>query len=131
MLLQEATEPANVERLAARTGMARVAGAGRAVARLSEPPPVALAEWTRPRVSRHAFIEVVPAGRRARVRRAPERGARGMDGARRVFELRALLRSVARHSDGSHVLVGDFNTLAPGELLDFRKLPRGCGRSCG
>jgi hypothetical protein len=29
---------------------------------------------------------------------------------RRVFELRALLRSVARHQDGFHVLSGDFNT---------------------
>jgi endonuclease/exonuclease/phosphatase family metal-dependent hydrolase len=40
------------------------------------------------------------------------------------MELRALLASVARHQHGPHALVGDFNTLAPGELLDIRKLPR-------
>ena len=42
---------------------------------------------------------------------------------RRVFELRALLASIRRHQHGFHVLTGDFNTLAPGDLLDFRKLP--------
>jgi len=42
---------------------------------------------------------------------------------RRVMELRALLRSVARHQAGFHVLCGDFNTVAPGELLDIQSLP--------
>ena len=41
----------------------------------------------------------------------------------RVIELRALLAGIARHQHGFHVLTGDFNTLAPGDLLDFRKLP--------
>jgi exodeoxyribonuclease-3 len=40
-----------------------------------------------------------------------------------VRELRALLRAVARHQRGFHVIGGDFNTLAPGETLDLRKLP--------
>jgi exodeoxyribonuclease-3 len=42
---------------------------------------------------------------------------------RRVMELRALLRSVARHRDGFHVLAGDFNTVAPGEGLETARLP--------
>jgi len=42
---------------------------------------------------------------------------------RRVYELRALLREVARHQEGFHVLAGDFNTLAPGALLDLDRLP--------
>jgi endonuclease/exonuclease/phosphatase family metal-dependent hydrolase len=42
---------------------------------------------------------------------------------RRVFELSALLASVAAHQHGFHVLAGDFNTLAPGEDLDLRRLP--------
>jgi len=41
----------------------------------------------------------------------------------RVVELRALLANIARHQRGFHLLAGDFNTLAPGDLLDFRKLP--------
>ena len=35
----------------------------------------------------------------------------------------ALLRGIAAHQHGFHVLVGDFNTLAPGELLDVGQLP--------
>jgi len=42
---------------------------------------------------------------------------------RRVLELRALLRGIAEHQHGPHALVGDFNTLAPGELLDLTRLP--------
>jgi len=42
---------------------------------------------------------------------------------RRVFELRSLLRSIAEHQGGFHVLAGDFNTLAPGEDLDLKRLP--------
>jgi exodeoxyribonuclease-3 len=43
---------------------------------------------------------------------------------RRAFEIRALLEGIRRHQEGFHVLVGDFNTLAPGELLDVRRMPR-------
>jgi exodeoxyribonuclease III len=42
---------------------------------------------------------------------------------RRLMEVRALLRSVARHQRGFHVLAGDFNTLAPDQDLDMRRLP--------
>jgi exodeoxyribonuclease-3 len=41
-----------------------------------------------------------------------------------MFEIRALMRSIAQHQHGFHVLAGDFNTLAPGERLDLRRLPR-------
>ena len=80
VLLQEATDPGNVERLAEATGMADwKAYGGQSLGFLSR-EPVAYSEWTRPRVSRHAFIEMVPAGeRRAHLRRAPERGPCGMD----------------------------------------------------
>jgi endonuclease/exonuclease/phosphatase family metal-dependent hydrolase len=33
------------------------------------------------------------------------------------------LQEIKRHQDGFHVLVGDFNTLAPGEILDLDRLP--------
>ena len=38
-------------------------------------------------------------------------------------ELRSLLRSIESQKDKFHVLTGDFNTLAPGELLEHRRLP--------
>jgi len=42
---------------------------------------------------------------------------------RRVFELRSLLRSIAEHQGGFQCSPGDFNTLAPGEDLDLKRLP--------
>ena len=38
-------------------------------------------------------------------------------------ELRSLLAWVETRGAGLHCMVGDFNTLAPGELLDAQKLP--------
>ena len=42
---------------------------------------------------------------------------------KRVREIRALLQSIQEHQHGFHVLVGDFNTLAVGEVLDVRRMP--------
>ena len=124
VLLQEATDPGNVERLAEATGMADwKAYGGQSLGFLSR-EPVAYSKWTRPRVSRHAFIEIVPAGERVRVFGVHLSAVHAAwTEQRRVFELRALLRSVERHQDGFHVLSGDFNTVAPGETLDVRSLP--------
>jgi endonuclease/exonuclease/phosphatase family metal-dependent hydrolase len=38
-------------------------------------------------------------------------------------EVRALLDAIKPAQDRFHMLVGDFNTLAPGELLNMQKLP--------
>jgi len=124
VLLQEATDPRSVERIAQGAGMADWrAYAGQSLGFISR-RPVDFAEWTRPRVSRHAFIEVVPAGAAVRVFGVHLAAVHAAwTERRRVFELRALLRSVARHQHGFHVLSGDFNTLAPGEHLDVRSLP--------
>jgi exodeoxyribonuclease-3 len=124
VLLQEATDPAKVERLASATGMAE----GRAFARQSlgflSRRPVSSYKWIRPRISRHAFIEIVPVGDQMRLFGVHLSAVHAAwTEARRVLELRALLRSVARHQQGFHVLAGDFNTLAPGEELDLTRLP--------
>jgi endonuclease/exonuclease/phosphatase family metal-dependent hydrolase len=41
----------------------------------------------------------------------------------RMREVRAILEFVAKYKQDMHLLIGDFNTLAPGELLDMQKLP--------
>jgi endonuclease/exonuclease/phosphatase family metal-dependent hydrolase len=41
----------------------------------------------------------------------------------RMREVRALLGHLKEHERGFHILTGDFNTLAPGELLNMQKLP--------
>jgi endonuclease/exonuclease/phosphatase family metal-dependent hydrolase len=85
---------------------------------------VAAAKWIRPKISRHAFIEVVPAGQSLRLFGVHLSAVHAAwTEQRRVLELRALLRSVARHQDGFHVLTGDFNTVAPGETLETHRLP--------
>jgi endonuclease/exonuclease/phosphatase family metal-dependent hydrolase len=43
---------------------------------------------------------------------------------KRAKELRALLDGIREHQHGFHLIAGDFNALAPGELLEVRKMPR-------
>lgn len=125
VVLQEATRPDSVRALAEQAGMAQWgASAGTSLGFLSR-SPVAHHEWHRPRVSRHAFLEIVPFGTEARVFGVHLSAVHSAwTERRRRFELRALLASIARHQHGPHVLIGDFNTLAPGEILDIRQLPR-------
>ena len=123
-ILQEATVPAVVERLAARTNMAQWASSrGESLAFMSL-KPVRHFEWHHPRFSRHAFLEIDPGPGEMRIFGVHLSALYSAWTERhRVIELRALLSSIARHQHGFHLLAGDFNTLAPGDMLDFRKLP--------
>ena len=123
-ILQEATRPAIVERLAAETGL-RHWGCrrGDSLAFLTREAPVS-ASWHHPRFSRHAFLELVPAGGGVRIFGVHLSAVHAAwTERRRLFELRSLLAAIGQHQHGPHVLVGDFNTVAPGELFDFRQLP--------
>ena len=124
VLLQEATRAAVVERLATEAGMAQCATFKRQSLGFLSRETVAHYEWHRPRLSRHAFLEVVPAGLDVRLFGVHLSAVHAAwTERRRLFEVRALLKSIERHQSGFHVLAGDFNTLAPGELLDVRRLP--------
>ena len=124
VLLQEATDPSAVERLAGACGMAEWQAFHRQSLGFMSRRPVAFSTSIRPRFSRHAFIEVVPAGEDLRLFGVHLSAVHAAwTERRRVMELRALLRSVARHQDGFHVVSGDFNTVAPGELLNVERLP--------
>lgn len=124
VILQEASRPEIVERLARDANMTQWgARRGHSLAFLSR-REVADASWHRPRLSRHAFLELVPSDDSWRIFGVHLSAVHAAwTERRRLFELRALLASVARHQHGPHALVGDFNTLAPGELLDVRLLP--------
>ena len=124
VLLQEATDPANVERLAAATGMADFRAFSKQSLGFMSRQPVAFSQWIRPRISRHAFVEVVPAGERIRIFGVHLSAVHAAwTEQRRVYELRALLRSVDQHKDRFHVLAGDFNTVAPGDPFAVSELP--------
>jgi exodeoxyribonuclease III len=126
VVFQEATQPDVIDRLAARCGMAECGALPQTSLGYMAREHARHHEWHRPRLSRHAFLEVHPAGvdfcvfgvHLSAVHAAwTER--------RRALELASLLRTIAAQDDNHpHILAGDFNTLAPGELLDIRKLPR-------
>lgn len=124
VVFQEATDPRVIEQIAEETGLttwaSRPAHSIGFVSRL----PIKHHEWHYPRGARHSFLEIVLENEarifglhlKARFSKWSER--------RRAFEIRALLDGIRRHQEGFHVLVGDFNTLAPGELLDVERMPR-------
>lgn len=124
VLLQEATNPGNVERLAEATGMTDFRAFQKQSLGFMSRVKVASSQWIRPRISRHAFVEVVPAGERFRVFGVHLSAVHAAwTEQRRVFELRALLRSIDQHRDRFHVLAGDFNTVAPGDQFSVGQLP--------
>lgn len=124
VVFQEATKPKVIEKIAGDLGMAQWgARQGQSLGFMSR-RPLAHVAWHKPRVSRHAFLEIVPEGTAWRVYGVHLSAVHAAwTERRRVYELRALLAEIARQQPGPHALVGDFNTLAPGELLDIRKLP--------
>ncbi|HEY3091683.1 MAG TPA: endonuclease/exonuclease/phosphatase family protein [Vicinamibacterales bacterium] len=124
-VLEEATRPDVVERLARETGMDEwSARAGKSLAFMSRHPVAAFAA-RQPAISRHAFLEIVPSTAAWRVFGVHLSAVHAAwTERRRLFELRALLRAVAASGKGPHVLIGDFNTVAPGEIFDPRRLPR-------
>jgi endonuclease/exonuclease/phosphatase family metal-dependent hydrolase len=87
--------------------------------------PIAEHRWVRPRWSQHAFLEIVPEAPSVRIFGLHLSAVHAAwTEARRVHELRSLLTAIKEHDRTHHVVVGDFNTLAPDERLDFKKLPR-------
>ena len=124
VVLQEATRPEVVERLAEATGMKAWGSRPSHSVGFMSRREVGHHEWHRPVASRRAFLEILPAGSPLRIFGVHLSAVHSnWTERRRVRELRALLGGIARHQDGFHVVVGDFNTLAPGETLDLRKLP--------
>ena len=124
VVFQEAKRRDTIAKLADGAGMAQWdATPGTSLGFMSR-QPVAHHEWHKPRFSRHAFLEIVPFATESRIFGVHLSAVHAAwTERRREFELRALLAGIARHQHGPHVLVGDFNTVAPGDALDIRKLP--------
>jgi endonuclease/exonuclease/phosphatase family metal-dependent hydrolase len=125
VVFQEATRAGVIEQLAAATGMPFWAAKERhSIAYLSR-LEIAHHQWHYMRGNRHPYMEIVPRDSKARIFGLHLRARFSKwDERRRVSEIRALLGSLEQHRGGFHVLVGDFNTLAPGELLNTHKMPR-------
>ena len=124
VVLQEATRTDIVERLSVLTGLKRHASRRNfSVAFLSR-VEVESYEWYCPPDLRRAYMEIKLAGRDLRIFGAHLRATHSnLTERQRMREVRALLENIKKYREGFHVLVGDFNTLAPGELLNMQKLP--------
>jgi exodeoxyribonuclease-3 len=124
VVFEEATNPAVVERAAALCGMAQCGAQPKTSLGFMSRKRVVDHQWHRPRVSRHAFLEIHPADADFSVFGVHLSAVHAAwTERRRALELGTLLRTIRAHDRGFHLLAGDFNTLAPGDVLDFRKLP--------
>jgi exodeoxyribonuclease-3 len=124
VVFQEATRPDVIRRLAEDTGMTVSASVrGRSLGFMSR-VPIAEHRWVRPLFSQHAFLEIVPKDTDVRIFGVHLSAVHAAwTEARRVRELRSLLAAIKQHDRSHHVLVGDFNTIAPDERFDPRRLP--------
>lgn len=125
VLLQEATDPRVIEQLASETGLTHWGSRPEHSMGFLSRIRVQESAWHHPLNSRHPFLELALEGIPCRIfglhlvawfSKWTER--------KRARELRALLDGIRRHQEGFHLIAGDFNALAPGELLEVRKMPR-------
>lgn len=125
VILQEATDRRAVARLAELTGLPKWDSRANFSTGFLTRLPVAEYNWHQPDRSRHAFLELAiesPAFRifglhlSAWFSNWSER--------RRHLEIQALLHAIKTHQDGPHLIAGDFNAIAPGELLQVKRMPQ-------
>jgi endonuclease/exonuclease/phosphatase family metal-dependent hydrolase len=124
VVLQEATRADVVERVARDAGMTTwAASEGHSLAFTSR-VPVARWQWHHPWRLRRAFLEITLESGRGRVFGVHLSAVHSnWTERRRVRELRTVLACTGQHLNEFHIVVGDFNTLAPGEQLDVSRLP--------
>ena len=123
VILQEATDPDAVERVARAAGLAHWASRRRVSVAFLSRRPVEASRWTRPRWAQHAFLEVTLDTGASILGVHLSAVHSNWTERRRLVELRALLARIHAGHPGFHLVTGDFNTLAAGEELDLSRLP--------
>ena len=125
VVFQEATHPHVIERIATVTGYKFWAARERHSIGYLSRTEIGYHEWHYPAGARHSFLEIVPLVSKESRIFGLHLSARfsKWDEQRRAREIRSLLGGIKRHQDGFHILVGDYNTLAPGEELELDRLP--------
>jgi endonuclease/exonuclease/phosphatase family metal-dependent hydrolase len=125
VLLQEATDPRVIEELSGAAQLPHWGSRADYSMGFLTRIPVAHHAWHHPPNARHAFLELALEGVESRIfglhlvawfSKWTER--------KRAREIRALLDGIREHQHGFHLIAGDFNALAPGELLEVRRMPR-------
>jgi endonuclease/exonuclease/phosphatase family metal-dependent hydrolase len=128
--LQEATDPAVVERIANVAGFPFYGSRRAHSTGFLSQVPVLEYEWRHPPRTRHALLEVSLADGLPRVFVLHLRAwFSKWSEQRRARELRGLLDGIReqlireQHAFAFHLLAGDFNALAPGERFDSSPMP--------
>jgi len=129
VMLQEATDPGVVREIAARTGMPHWGATRKHSTGFLSRVPVHSHQWLLARAARHPFLEVVLGDAATGAERCRLYGlhltawfSRWSENTR-AREIRALLQGIRAHQHGVHLIVGDFNALAPGERLEVARMP--------
>jgi exodeoxyribonuclease III len=124
VLLQEAIDPGVITQLSSMTALPHWGSRPDHSTGFLSRIPVAHHAWHKPGKARHAFLELVLDGVDCRIfglhlvawfSKWTER--------KRAREIRALLEGIREHQHGFHLIAGDFNALAPGELLEVQRMP--------
>jgi endonuclease/exonuclease/phosphatase family metal-dependent hydrolase len=124
VVFQEAIDPAVIGRIAELTGMTFWAARREHSIGFVSKLETVHHEWHYPAGAKHSFLEIILKGSEARIFGLHLSSMFSKWGERRrVREIKALLKSIEIHQHGFHVLVGDFNTLAAGEILDVKRMP--------
>jgi exodeoxyribonuclease-3 len=124
VVFQEAYRPSVIEQIALETKMnvwgAREAHSIAFASRIE----IANYQWHYPPNSTHSFLEIVLADNHTRIfgLHLKPRFSKWSE-RQRAREIRALLEGIKQYEEGFHILVGDFNTLAPGERFNLPKMP--------
>jgi exodeoxyribonuclease III len=123
VVFQEAIEPRVIQELADRAeyplwGAKR----GHSIAFMSR-VPITHYEWHYSG-AKHPYLELALPGSEARIfgLHLSAMFSRWSE-ERRLREIRLLLKGIEKYQQGFHALVGDFNTLAPGEILNVNRMP--------
>lgn len=125
VVFQEAINPKVIEHLSSSSGLPFWAAREKHSIGYLSREEISYHEWHYPAGARHSFLEIVlSTGEHARIfgLHLSARFSK-WDERRRAREIRSLLQAITRHQEGFHLLVGDYNTLAPGDSLDLYKLP--------
>ena len=124
VVFQEATDPLVIAKIAQATGMTVSGARAKHSVGFISRTEVARHEWYYPAGARHGVLEIeLTGGARVFGLHLSARFSKWSE-ARRVREIGALLDAIKQHQHGFHLLCGDFNTLAPGEILDASRFPR-------
>ena len=123
-MLQEATDRGVIDRLSHLTKLTAWDSRPNFSTGYLTRAEVAEHKWTLPRGTRHAFLELALASPSMRIFGLHlSAWFSNWSERRRRIEIESLVTEIREHQDGFHLIVGDFNALAPGEALRPDRMP--------